>query len=157
MKISLLTPGRILRDRYKILDMIGHGGMGAVYLADDLLTDENIAVKQTFYNDEELAKAFYYEARLLARLKHPAFPKVTDFFAEDDSRFLVMEFIEGDDLSCRFDRKGRCPPLTFEEVIKIAKQLFEALSFLHAKNIVHRDIKPSNLIFTADEQLRILD
>lgn len=94
----MLTPNTILQNRYLIVRAIGQGGMGAVYLAKDQRLGSDVALKETFFKDDRLRKAFEREARLLASLRHPALPKVIDHFSEADGQFLVMEFIPGDDL-----------------------------------------------------------
>src|SRR5215204_2964295 len=93
----MLTPETILQGRYRILRQLGQGGMGAVYEAIDQRLDTTVALKETLFSDERLRKQFEREARLLARLHHPALPRVSDHFSEDDGQFLVMQFIPGDD------------------------------------------------------------
>src|SRR5258706_6452710 len=95
----MLTPGTILRDSYAIVRLIAQGGMGAVYLAKHQRLGSTVAVKETFFDDTSLLRAFEREARLLAGLRHAALPKVIDHFPEGDGHFLVMEFIKGDDLA----------------------------------------------------------
>lgn len=94
-----LQPGKILQNRYRIVGRLGKGGMGAVYEAVDLRLDTTIALKETFAADERLRKQFEQEARLLARLNHPALPRVSDYFTEAEQAFLVMQFIAGADLA----------------------------------------------------------
>jgi serine/threonine protein kinase len=109
------------------------------------------------FSDERLRKQFEREARLLARLHHPALPRVSDHFSEGDGQFLVMQFIPGDDLSEKMARKrGPFPP---DQVLTWADQLLDALDYLHTQDpqIVHRDIKPQNLKLTARGQIILLD
>lgn len=153
-----LSTGTLLRDRYSIEDILGRGGMGAVYRAKDALSGQNVALKQTFHGAvEELRLAFHQEAKLLARLQHPAVPIVTDYFIDGTSQFLVMELIDGTDLSAGFDSVGNAEPVSLEYALEIANQLFSVLEYLHAQGIVHRDIKPANLRMTPNGQLRLLD
>src|SRR5688500_19933305 len=95
----MLTPETILQGRYRIVRQLGQGGMGAVYEAVDQRLDTTVALKETLFTEERLRKQFEREARLLARLHHPALPRVSDHFSEADGQFLVMQFIPGDDLS----------------------------------------------------------
>src|SRR5437879_13087310 len=95
---SVLAPGTILQDRYRIVRQLGQGGMGAVYEAIDQRLDTVVALKETLFTDERLRKQFEREARLLARLHHQALPRVSDHFTESDGQFLVMQFIPGEDL-----------------------------------------------------------
>src|SRR5438045_1740111 len=88
----------ILQGRYRIIRQLGEGGMGTVYEANDIRLNAPVALKETFFIDERLRKQFEREAKLLARLHHPALPRVSDHFTEDDGQFLVMQFIAGDDL-----------------------------------------------------------
>jgi serine/threonine protein kinase len=131
--------------------------MGAVYEAIDERLDSTIALKETFFADERLRKQFEREARLLARMHHPALPRVSDHFAEGDGQFLVMHFIAGDDLAEMIaKRRG---PFPTQEVLTWADQLLDALDYLHTHDpqIVHRDIKPQNLKLTPRGQIILLD
>src|SRR6266851_8620121 len=102
----MLAPETLLQGRYLIVRQLGQGGMGAVYEALDQRLDTTVALKETLFADERLRKQFEREARLLARLHHPALPRVSDHFAERDGEFLVMQYIAGDDLSAMSDQRG---------------------------------------------------
>jgi serine/threonine protein kinase len=153
----MLAPETILQGRYRVVRQLGQGGMGAVYEAVDQRLDTVVALKETFFADERLRKQFEREARLLARLHHPALPRVSDHFSEGDGQFLVMQYIPGDDLSEMMNRKsGPFPP---HQVLTWADQLLDALDYLHTQDpqIVHRDIKPQNLKLTSRGQIILLD
>src|SRR6266513_5688411 len=94
----MLPPEKVLQNRYRIVRLLGQGGMGAVYEAMDERLDTTVALKETLFADERLRKQFEREARLLARLHHPALPRVSDHFSESDGQFLVMQYIPGEDL-----------------------------------------------------------
>jgi serine/threonine protein kinase len=94
----MLTQGTLLQDRYRVARKLASGGMGTVYEATDERLDAVVAIKETAFEDEELRGHFEREARLLARLSHPALPRVSDHFAEGGGQFLVMQFVEGEDL-----------------------------------------------------------
>ena len=153
----MLTPDIVLQGRYRIVRQLGQGGMGAVYEAIDQRLDTTVALKETLFADERLRKQFEREARLLARLHHPALPRVSDHFSEDDGQFLVMQFIPGDDLSEMMTRKPA--PFPANQVLTWADQLLDALDYLHTQDpqIVHRDIKPQNLKLTSRGQIILLD
>ncbi|HZB44372.1 MAG TPA: protein kinase, partial [Pyrinomonadaceae bacterium] len=91
----MIEPGMLLQNRYRVTRQIGHGGMGAVFVATDERFRSTVAIKQTFFDDPSLRKAFEREAHLLNHLRHAALPKVSDHFVEESGQFLVMEFIEG--------------------------------------------------------------
>jgi serine/threonine protein kinase len=154
---AMLTPETILQGRYRILRQLGQGGMGAVYEAIDQRLDTTIALKETLFVEEKLRKQFEREARLLARLHHPALPRVSDHFAEAEGAFLVMQFIGGDDLSEMIAR--RRGPFPLEQVLLWADQLLDALDYLHTQDpqIIHRDIKPQNLKLSSRGQIILLD
>src|SRR3954452_19328446 len=103
----MLSTGTILQSRYRILRLLGRGGMGAVYEALDDRLSRSVALKETLVETDDLRRAFEREARLLANLRHPALPKVLDHFSEETGLFLVMEYIPGDDLGVMLERKGR--------------------------------------------------
>src|SRR5688572_21728816 len=153
----MLTPQTLLQGRYRIIRQLGQGGMGAVYGAVDERLDTTVALKETLFADERLRKQFEREARLLARMHHPALPRVSDHFAEGEGQFLVMHFIAGDDLAEMIaKRRG---PFPTEEVLTWADQLLDALDYLHTQDpqIIHRDIKPQNLKLTPRGQIILLD
>ncbi len=153
----MLTPDTVLQGRYRIVRQLGQGGMGTVYEAIDERLDTTVALKETFFADERLRKQFEREARLLARLHHPALPRVSDHFSEGDGQFLVMQYIPGEDLSEMMARKKGAFPA--EQVLTWADQLLDALDYLHTQEpqIVHRDIKPQNLKLTTRGQIILLD
>ena len=153
----MLTPETVLQGRYRIIRQLGQGGMGAVYEAIDQRLDTTVALKETLFTEERLRKQFEREARLLARLHHPALPRVSDHFSEGDGQFLVMQYIPGDDLSEMMNRKRG--PFPANQVLTWADQLLDALDYLHTQDpqIVHRDIKPQNLKLTSRGQIILLD
>ena len=163
-----LQPGDILRERYKIVGLIGSGGMGAVYLADDArLTGRQCAVKETqllptLSDDvtESARKQFYQEASTLARLDHPGLPKVNDFFSIDERDYLVMDYVPGQDLLEIVNAKRREKRfLDQETVLHWMNQLCDTLSYLHSRQppVLHRDIKPANIKLTPDNHLKLVD
>ncbi len=131
--------------------------MGTVYEALDERLDAPVALKECHFVEEALRRQFEREARLLARLRHPAMTKVIDHFNEGPGQFLVMEFIPGVDLSEMI--QARRVPFTQAEVMTWADQLLDALDYLHTQQppIIHRDIKPHNLKLTSRGQIILLD
>jgi len=153
----MLSPDTVLQGRYRIIRQLGQGGMGAVYEAVDERLDTTVALKETLFTDEKLRKQFEREARLLARMHHPALPRVSDHFNESEGQFLVMQYIAGEDLSGMLAQRNG--PFPQAEVLRWADQLCDALDYLHTQDpqIIHRDIKPQNLKLTARGQIVLLD
>lgn len=153
----MIEAGQVLQGRYRIERQIGQGGMGAVFIATDERFGSTLAIKETFFTDEKFRKAFEREARLLNSLRHPALPRVSDHFIEGNGQFIVMEFIDGDDLSEQLETEGKV--FAVEEVLVWADQLLDALEYLHSQEmpVIHRDIKPQNLKLTSRGQIILLD
>jgi serine/threonine protein kinase len=153
----MLPPHTVLQSRYRIVRQLGQGGMGTVYEAVDQRFNSTIALKETFFQEEALRKAFEREANLLHRLRHPAVPRVTDHFTEEDGQFLVMEFISGKDLWQMVQESGG--PFAPDKVLDWADQILDALEYLHSQRppVVHRDIKPQNLKLTEEGRIILLD
>jgi len=154
---SLLLPETILQSRYRIVRELGRGGMGAVYEAIDQRLGHTVALKQSLTSNAQVWKYFEREARLLARLNHPGLPRVSDYFTEDGRAFLVMQFVDGDDLATLLAQQPG--PLPRNAVVAWADQLLDAIIYLHThdRQIIHRDIKPHNIKVTPSGQIALLD
>ncbi|UCC61554.1 MAG: serine/threonine protein kinase [Anaerolineae bacterium] len=157
----VLAAGQILQDRYRIVRALGQGGMGAVYQAWDTRLDVLVAVKEMLPQPgldpktlHQLRRQFQQEAQVLARLNHPRLVRVTDYFSQDDSGYLVMDFVEGEELADRIKRVGRLPEA---QVLGWADQLLDALAYCHGRGVIHRDVKPQNVIIDRDGQVALVD
>jgi serine/threonine protein kinase len=131
--------------------------MGTVYEALDMRFDNQVALKETHFTEEALRKQFEREARLLNRLRHPAIARVIDHFTEGEGQYLVMDYIEGEDLwEMQQKRSGAFP---IDDVLQWTDQLLDALDYLHSQEppVIHRDIKPQNLKVTGRNQIILLD
>ncbi|CAN5316411.1 MAG: protein kinase domain-containing protein [Pyrinomonadaceae bacterium] len=153
----MLTSDTVLQNRYRIVRQLGQGGMGTVYEAIDQRLNTIVALKETHSADEHLLKQFEREAQLLARLQHPALPRVSDHFTEGDGQFLVMQFIAGEDLGEMIQRRSAGFPV--QEVIRWGDELLDALDYLHTQDppVIHRDIKPQNLKLSERGRIILLD
>lgn len=154
--MTAMEPGMLLKSRYKVLEQLGKGGMGEVYLAMDESLDTKVAVKANHNLSTHTSAQFIREARLLASLKHANLPRVIDYFTENDSQYLVMDFIPGENLKELVESKKQ---FTFEQINKWATQLGSALTYLHTQEIpiYHRDIKPANIKVTPSDDVVLVD
>jgi serine/threonine protein kinase len=163
-----LKAGEVLRGRYRINRIIGQGGMGSIYLADDQrLEGRQCALKEVEHDrtlTPELLREgrdqFFREATVLARLDHPNLPKVSDFFSVGNRDYLVMDFVPGKDLrTLMIEARQANSFLDENDVLNWASQLADALTYMHNQDppILHRDIKPSNLKLTPSGLLKLVD
>ena len=156
VRVPASETAALLNNRYRILRPIGRGGMGAVYEAIDLRLHNTVAVKEMTAGGDDANRAFEREARLLAALRHAALPVVSDYFIEHGARYLVMQYIEGEDLAALYRRTGRQAE---GDVARWGVAVLRALVYLHdhAPPIVHRDIKPANIKLTPRGEIVLLD
>jgi serine/threonine protein kinase len=141
---------------YKILNQLGRGGMGEVYLAEDLSLDRKVALKflpDVFTNNPERMARFEREAKLLASLNHPNIAAIYGLEQADGKRYLIMEYVEGETLQAMIS-KGALP---LEDALELCRQIAEGLEAAHEKGVIHRDLKPANVMITSEEKVKILD
>ncbi len=144
--------GQKLRD-FEIVKVIGRGGMGVVYLANDTKLGRSVAIK-SMSADLAIAKTrFRREATLLASLNHPNIAVIHEIIEEEELGYLILEYVPGDTLAQRIARK----PLKLQETLSISRQIAEAVSAAHDKGIIHRDLKPGNIKITPDGRVKVLD
>jgi len=129
--------------------------MGSVYEAVDTRLGNRVALKRAAIREDDAREAFRLEARILSALRHPALPVVIDYFSEEGEDFLVMDYVDGEDLSELLTRSAH--PLAIADVLRWADRILDALAYLHGKGVVHRDIKPANLKLTASRDVVLLD
>jgi serine/threonine-protein kinase len=163
--MTLTQDGVILRERYRLTNIVGQGGMGSVYRAEDLrLPGRLCAIKEVEPDANASAEIqaqaqeqFLKEASILAQLDHPSLPKVSDFFSENGRDYLVMDYVPGDDLSQLL--RANDGPLAETLVLQWAAQIIDALTYLHAQNppVLHRDIKPANIKVTPHGRIKLVD
>ncbi|MEK6221241.1 MAG: serine/threonine protein kinase, partial [Chloroflexota bacterium] len=147
----------LLIDRYRIIEILGQGGMGAVYRTVDENLGLEVAVKENLFTSDEYTRQFRREATILASLRHSNLPRVSDHFeVENKGQYLVMDYIEGEELRQRMDRLGVLPE---EEVIVVGAAICDALQYLHTREpiILHRDIKPGNIKINPDGVVYLVD
>src|SRR5881296_3100142 len=140
----------------EVTALIGRGGMGEVYRARDTKLKRDVAIKilpDEFSRDADRVSRFQREAEVLASLNHPNIAAIYDLEEADDTRFLVLELVEGQTLAERIQRG----PIPVEEALGIASHICEALEAAHEKGIVHRDLKPANVKITPDGKVKVLD
>ncbi len=152
-----LSTGTIINQRYRIVNLLGQGGFGAVYKAWDLNLSRPCALKENLDASAEAQKQFNREAVILANLIHPHLARVIDYFSiPDQGQYLVMDFVEGDDLQQILDKSGPQPE---SRVIEWIGQICDALAYLHRQKppIIHRDIKPANIKIDPEGKAVLVD
>ena len=141
---------------YKILDKLGEGGMGTVYLAEDTSLHRKVALKMLpaeMAADQERLDRFQREARTVATLNHPGIVTIYSVEESDQGHFITMELVEGENLDDRLGKGG----LDLEEFFKVAIPITDAVTTAHNRGITHRDLKPANIMLTSEGRVKILD
>lgn len=158
----MLNNGTILQQRYKIVKILGHGGMGAVYLGEDQRLPTKWAIKEmkkeglSEEEKTEAAELFQTEARLLSELRHRNLPRIVDFFEQNEQLYLVMDFVEGQTLEQRMKDGG---PIPLKFALEMSLQIADVLDYLHSREepIVFRDFKPGNVMLTPNDEVKLID
>jgi len=150
-------PGTLLAQRYRIVSLLGRGGMGEVYRANDLLLGQTVALKflpLQWTSDEPSLARFRNEVRIARQISHPNVCRVYDIGAAEGSTYLSMEYVDGEDLASLLRRIGRLPQ---DKALEIARQLCAGVAAAHDKGVIHRDLKPGNIMLDGQGQSRITD
>ncbi|WP_144509296.1 Stk1 family PASTA domain-containing Ser/Thr kinase [Bacillus sp. FJAT-22090] len=149
--------GKRISGRYKLLEMIGGGGMSNVYLAHDMILDRDVAIKilrYDFSNEEELHRRFQREALSATSLTHPNIVNIYDVGEDGDIHYIVMEYVKGETLKQYIQRNA---PVSPNKSVTIMKQLTSAIANAHNNHIIHRDVKPQNILLDEEENIKITD
>jgi serine/threonine protein kinase len=150
------APGILIAERYRIISLLGRGGMGEVFRADDLTLGQPVALKFLPEStiDRSMLERFRNEVRIARRISHPNVCRVYDIGETDNQVFLSMEYVDGEDLSSLLWRVGRLPR---DKAMEIARKICAGLAAAHDKGVLHRDLKPSNIMLDGRDEVRIMD
>lgn len=151
------APGTVLAERYRIVGLLGRGGMGEVYRADDLKLGQQVALKFLPFDlahDAARLARFHTEVRLSRQIAHPNVCRVYDVGEVDGTTFLSMEYVDGEDLSSLLRRIGRLPE---DKASEFGRQLCAGVAAAHARGVLHRDLKPANVMIDGRGSVRIMD
>src|SRR5438270_12262257 len=151
------APGSIIASRYRLVALLGRGGMGEVYRAEDLTLQQPVALKflpAGVAADAARLAQFHAELRLARQVSHKNVCRLYDLGDADGRRFLTMEYVDGEDLASLLRRIGRLPP---DKAIDIARQLCAGIAAAHERGVIHRDLKPANVMIDGDGNVRITD
>jgi serine/threonine-protein kinase len=150
-------PGDVLANRYRIIALLGKGGMGEVYRADDLSLGQPVALKflpELLADSPDAIARFRNEVRVARQVSHPNVCRVYDLGEVDGQYFLSMEYVDGEDLASLLRRIGRIP---YDKALDIARQLCAGLAAAHDKGVLHRDLKPGNIMLDGRGQVLLTD
>src|SRR5499427_1586640 len=151
------APGSIVAGRYRLVALLGRGGMGEVYRADDLTLDQPVALKflpDGVADDPARLTQFHNELRIARQVSHKNVCRLYDLGEADGRRFLTMEYVDGEDLASLIRRIGRFPE---DRAIDVARQFCAGIAAAHERGVVHRDLKPANVMIDGDGNVRITD
>ena len=149
--------GKLLNNRYKLVEKIGTGGMAIVYRAQDQHLSREVAVKilqPQFADNNKAVKRFRHEAKAVASLNHPNIINIFDIGQDDETEYIIMEYITGQDLKEKINQEGK---FSAAEAVRIIEEVCQALIKAHRNNIIHCDIKPHNILVTSDERVKVTD
>jgi len=156
-----LNSGQIVGERYRVVQLLGQGGMGAVYRAWDTRLNRPVALKEMIPQSgldadmlTQLRQQFQQEAQVLGTLVHPSLVRVTDYFSWSGNEYLVMDFVEGESLAEKIQQEGAQPEA---QVLAWTRQLLDALTYCHGRGVIHRDIKPQNIVITPESKAVLVD
>ncbi|HUU33951.1 MAG TPA: serine/threonine-protein kinase [Vicinamibacterales bacterium] len=150
-------PGTTVADRYRVVALLGRGGMGEVYRADDLKLGQQVALKflpGRMVDSNEQVQKLYDEARMARKVSHPNVCRVFDVGETDGQHYVSMEYVDGEDLASLLRRIGRLPE---DKAVEIARQLCAALGAAHDEGVLHRDLKPANIMIDGRGRVRLTD
>ncbi len=150
-------PGTLIGGRYRIITLIGRGGMGEVYRATDLTLAQSVALKflpEAAARNQSLLERFHNEVRVARQVSHPNVCRVYDIGQVDGLPYLSMEYLDGEDLATTLSRIGRLPP---DKALEIARKICAGLNAAHAKGVIHRDLKPSNIMLDRRGEVQLMD
>ena len=150
-------PGTVIADRYRVIGIVGRGGMGEVYRADDLKLGQTVALKflpEKLAADDDRRERLFEEVRTARKVSHPNVCRVWDIGEADGQQFISMEFVDGEDLASLLRRIGRAPK---EKAAQIARQLCAGLAAAHEEGVLHRDLKPANVMIDGRGRVRLTD
>src|SRR5438093_8779654 len=157
LRASLFAPGSIIAGRYRLVALLGRGGMGEVYRAEDLTLDHPVALKflpEGAANSPASLSQFHNELRIARQVSHKNVCRLYDLGEADGRRFLTMEYVDGEDLASLIRRIGRLPQ---DKAIDIARQTCAGLAAAHERGVLHRDLKPANVMLDGDGNVRLTD
>src|SRR5438067_3654717 len=156
-RASLFAPGSVIAGRYRLIALLGRGGMGEVYRAEDLTLDHPVALKflpEGVTHDGARLAQFHNELRIARQVSHKNVCRLYDLGEAEGRQFLTMEYVDGEDLASLLRRIGRLPP---DKAVEIARQLCAGLAAAHERGVLHRDLKPANVMIDGDGNVRIAD
>lgn len=153
----MMERGYLVSGRYQIIDTLGEGGMANVYLAEDTFLHRQVAVKvlrMDLQHDQATIRRFQREAKATCELSHPNIVSVYDVGSDDGMQYIVMEYVQGEDLKAFIERHF---PMPLSEVLDMMDQILSAMQLAHSQGIIHRDLKPQNILVTPTGQVKIAD
>ena len=150
-------PGTLIAGRYRVIGLLGRGGMGEVYRATDLALAQSVALKilpEDAATNEQLLERFHSEVRIARQVSHPNVCRVYDLGEADGVPFISMEYVDGEDLASLLQRIGRLPS---DKALEIARKLCAGLAAAHERGVIHRDLKPQNIMLNKRGEVIIMD